>query len=266
MRFAIFSDIHGNIFALKACFEKLNELSVDRIIWCGDYITDIPRSHEVIEFIKSAISKYTSYIIKGNREDYIIEYNKSKDNTWTMENNNGPLLCAYNELDDEDIKFISNLPNEYIIDIPNIPKIYVSHKINYDMDKKYRYKIFGHSHKRCSFVKDTVVYINPGSLGIPTNGNAGADFSILELDGNNYNIEYYHVQYDILEPIQAIKNSIIYKTRIKWGSALIKSICTGSDYIQIYIEKVLQIAREREENLGNIPMSIWDKASKGLNL
>ncbi len=52
MRFAVFSDIHGNIFALEKCMEYIEKNNIDAIIWCGDYITDIPKSHEVINYIK----------------------------------------------------------------------------------------------------------------------------------------------------------------------------------------------------------------------
>lgn len=52
MRFAVFSDIHGNIFALEKCMEHIEKNNIDAIIWCGDYITDIPKSHEVINYIK----------------------------------------------------------------------------------------------------------------------------------------------------------------------------------------------------------------------
>ena len=105
MRFAVFSDIHGNIFALEKCMEYIEKNNIDAIIWCGDYITDIPKSHEVINYIKKINEKYTNYMIRGNRENYIIEYHKSKNKDWNIDSRKGALLCTYNELSDDDIEF-----------------------------------------------------------------------------------------------------------------------------------------------------------------
>jgi len=267
MKFAILSDIHGNIFALEECFKYINKMNIDAIIWCGDYITDIPKSHEVIEFIKATMKKYKSYIIKGNREDYIIEYNNLQNKNWTMKDRKGPLLCCYNELEREDIDFIESLPETYIIDIPNIPKIFVSHKEDDNERNQITYKIFGHSHKQSIFVKNNIKYINPGSVGLATGGRKGAEFAILEINQKYDKIENYHIQYEIDKPIESIKTSILDKVEIKWGNTLIKSIQTGIDYPGLYIEEVLKIAGkyELEKNLDTIPIEIWHEARKVLN-
>lgn len=51
MKFVIFSDIHGNALALKKCIRQIEKMNIDAIIWCGDYVTDFPGSHEVIQII-----------------------------------------------------------------------------------------------------------------------------------------------------------------------------------------------------------------------
>lgn len=267
MKFAILSDIHGNIFALKECFKYINRMHIDSIIWCGDYITDIPKSHQVIEFIKKMMRKYKCYIIRGNREDYIIQYNNSKETNWTMNNRNGALLCCYNELNEEDIKFISNLPPNCIIDIPNLPKIFVSHKIDYDNGNDCIYKIFGHSHKQEIFLKHNIKYINPGSVGLSV-GNIGAQFTILEINKNYSNVENYSIKYDISKPIELIKNSILDRLVVKWGDALIKAITTGEDCPKLYLKEAQKIAKENDldENLDQIPKEIWEEAGKFLKL
>ena len=268
MKFAILSDIHGNIFALKKCIDTIDTMNIDRIIWCGDYITDIPKSHEVIEFIKKTMKKYESYIIRGNRENYIIEYNKSNNNDWTMENRKGALLCTYNELNKEDIEFISNLPESYIIDIPNIPKIYVSHERNYNDGNDCVYKLFGHSHKQYIFERDNIKYINPGSVGLATGGKAGIEFAVLEITQDYHKIENYNLQYDINEPIKAIKNSMLDIIAIKWGDALIKLIETGIDYPALYLRETQKIAKEYgfDDDLDKIPLKVWNEARKSLNI
>ena len=79
MRFLILSDIHANYTALEACINEIKNINFDAIIWCGDYITDFPDSHKVIKLIREYEKKYKCYVISGNREDYIIEFDKHKD-------------------------------------------------------------------------------------------------------------------------------------------------------------------------------------------
>lgn len=268
MKFAILSDIHGNIFALKKCIKTIDKMNIDRIIWCGDYITDIPKSHEVIKLIKDTMKKYESYMIRGNRENYIIEYNKSDNKDWIMENRKGPLLCAYNELDKEDIKFISNLPENLTINIPNMPKIFVSHERNYKDGNDCMYKIFGHLHKQYIFERENTKYINPGSVGLATGRKIGIEFAILEINQDYHKIENYNLQYDINEPIELIKNSLLNKTAIKWGNVLIKLIQTGIDYPDLYIKETQKIAKEYglDDDLDKIPIEVWKEARKSLNI
>lgn len=268
MKFAILSDIHGNIFALKECFKYIDEMDIDSIIFCGDYITDVPKSHEVIEFIKLIMKKYKCYIIRGNRENYIIEYSKNKNLNWSMENRCGPLLCCYNELNDNDIEFISSLPESCLIDIPNLPKIFVSHKRDYNLGNNCEYKIFGHSHKQYIFSRDNIKYINPGSIGLATSGKSGAEFSVLEINQNYSKIENYNFKYDITKTIELIKNSMLSKTKIKWGDALIKLIQTGIDYPDLYIKEVQKISKEYGlvEDLDKISIEVWDEARRSIGI
>lgn len=268
MKFAIFSDIHGNIYALEACIKYIEKIHVDAIIWCGDYITDIPRSHEVIQYIKKINNKYPHYMIRGNREEYIIEYHMSKNKQWTMKDRKGPLLCSYNELELEDIHFIKNLPEECTIDIAGIPKIYVSHKRNYNSGSDCKYKIFGHSHKQYLFSRDTIRYINPGSVGLATDGQTGAEFTILEVNNHETNIQNYSIPYDRNKAIEDIRNSKLKNTAVKWGAGLIKLIQTGIDYPDMYLKEILKIAKEYglDEDLDTVPIEVWEEARKSLEL
>ena len=63
MRFLILSDIHGNAIALKELFKQIDKYDFDEIIWCGDYVTDFPYSHETIELIKNISKEIKSHII-----------------------------------------------------------------------------------------------------------------------------------------------------------------------------------------------------------
>ncbi len=52
MRLAILADIHGNIHALKAVARKLNQLEPDAVIVLGDIINAVPFSSQVVDFLQ----------------------------------------------------------------------------------------------------------------------------------------------------------------------------------------------------------------------
>ena len=64
MRYAIISDIHGNIEALNAVFDHIETKDVDEIICLGDIVGYGPNPNECIELVKSGCSK----VILGNHD------------------------------------------------------------------------------------------------------------------------------------------------------------------------------------------------------
>lgn len=249
MKLVILSDIHGNIWALKECMKFIDNSNFDAIIWCGDYVTDFSGSHDVIQIIQSYSKKYKSYIISGNREKNIVEYANGKQ-FCIRQRKNLEYTCKLLTIDD--IKWLESLPESIVLKLDDGNKIYVSHKCTYEDLGDCKYKIFGHSHKQYSFVRSGVKYINPGSVGIPTDGNVGAQFTILEINDKYEKLEHYTVKYDIDGLIQNLKSSAIYNDEVKWGRLLEKELQIGIDYPQRCIEEYERIRGEHhfmEESL-----------------
>ena len=259
MKFIIFSDIHGNVLALKECIKEIEKIKIDGIIWCGDYVTDFPWSHEVIQIIKEYSKKIKSYIISGNREQNIIDFDKDKKCNIRQKSN---LEYTYKLLDENDIEWIKSLPDSIKIELDNGEYIYVSHKCTYEKVDNCKYKIFGHSHRQCNFIRDGVKYINPGAVGIPVDGNVGAEFAILEITEGYEKLEEYIVKYNIESLIESLKNTVIYNDEVKWGMLLEKELKTGKDVFFECIEEYNKIREEHkilEENL-----EVWNLAVKNV--
>ena len=257
MKFIILSDIHGNIYALKECFKYIEKMNFDAIIWCGDYITDIPKGHEVLEAIRFYSKKYKSYIIKGNREEYVLQYANNEHKNWKINTRYENIVYTYKALTKEDIKWIESLPKNIEIELEYV-KIYVTHKLPYEQIDKCKYKIFGHSHKQYNFTKDGVKYINPGSIGLNTDGIAGTQFSTLEITDKYEKIEEYNIQYNIQKPINLIKKYEMNNKGYRWGELIIKTIETGIDYPQKCIIEYNKI--KNEHNNLDESIEIWNKA------
>ena len=71
-KYAILSDIHGNLFALKEVIDDLNNQNIDSIILLGDLIDYGMQSNEVIDFIKDNLSSKIICNIWGNHEKAIM--------------------------------------------------------------------------------------------------------------------------------------------------------------------------------------------------
>lgn len=258
MRLALISDIHGNLPALEKTFAFIEKINIDGIIWCGDYITDILLSPEVLEFIRLKNKKYKHWIIKGNREDYIIDYhNKVRD--FSSVDATGSLLLTYNSLSTDDIKYISSLPDEVVVDIKGCPQIYVRHKLNSNCN--YKYHVFGHVHKQGLFIKDDHRFINPGSVGQCCSGSPGLEFALLELVDGEWNTHFYHMGYNLEYVSKFIRNSDLSLCKYHWSDVLIKTLETGHNYVEDYTDSAKKIAVKcgvDVKTLNDIPDKVWD--------
>lgn len=68
MKIAIFSDIHGNLEALKSIIEDINKKEFDEVIYLGDAIGIGPQPKECLELLKQSNVKF----ILGNHELYFL--------------------------------------------------------------------------------------------------------------------------------------------------------------------------------------------------
>jgi putative phosphoesterase len=266
MRLAVISDIHGNLPALERIFLFIDKANVDGIIWCGDYITDILLSHEVLNFIRLKNKKYRNWIVRGNREDYIIDYYNRKISNFDFVDSTGSLLLTYNSLTEDDLKYISSLPLSTVVDIHGCPKIYVSHKL--DTSVNYLYSVFGHVHKQCLFFRNDRVYINPGSVGQSCGGVKGAAFALLELVDGKWCSHFYTMDYNFSNVVNHICNSDLSKCKYHWSDIIIKTIMTGHNYVEDYVNGVIDVSKKCGVNVVNmtdIPSKVWDYVYDKIN-
>lgn len=240
-KYAILSDIHGNLFALKEVINDLNNQNIDSIILLGDLIDYGMQSNEVIDFIKDNLSSKIICNIWGNHEKAIMtkDFNHfssqrgidsakftesqlnagSKDylnnnliheGRYEFEIDNKKVLAVHGSLNDFHWKaiFPDNLNGDYS---------------NFDI------VLSGHSHYPHVFQhfydadnpdmrnKKAVLFINPGSVGQPRNHNSNAQYAILDTD--SMGVELRYVQYPNDKAMDLYDGSIddFYRLRLKNG-------------------------------------------------
>lgn len=223
IKVAIISDIHGNSVALKAVVKDAKENKVDDFIFLGDLVNDFPFGNETLEIVKSLSNK----VLKGNKEQYLIEYDEEKYNWNNIQFKN--TLFMYNELTKENLEYIKNLPHCMSIEYEGV-KLLIAHGSpnsveellnrnksdlldKYSKDLKEDALIFGHTHEAMwyEYINNKLV-LNAGCCGVTPHYKGKAEYVILEIsNGKISKIDFKLVDYNIEEVKQKIIESGILK-------------------------------------------------------
>lgn len=238
-RYAILSDIHGNLFALK---EVVNDFEdIDYVILLGDLIDYGMQSNEVIKFIYDNLTSKIICNLWGNHEKAILteDYNhfSSKRGVESAQYTNSQLSdfskfyldneCTHEgfyqmPLDGKRVLAVHGSLNDYYwksIFPDNLNGEY----LDYDM------VLSGHSHYPHVFQKfyevdnpdmrnkKSVLFINPGSVGQPRNHNPNAQYAVL--DTESMTVELKSVKYPKDEAMGLYDGSVddFYRKRLERG-------------------------------------------------
>lgn len=231
MKYAIISDIHGNILALKEAMRLIELENVEKIICLGDIIGIGTRSEECVQFIRQYENKLIA--VRGNHEDRCLfgvpEYihdgkHKMSEEDMAQE------YWIQDHLSDESKDFLRSLPQEIETEIEEINFVITHYPSKDDMSyerflyfpikeelldlfKKYnesKVYLYGHTHeRRIKETREGVWYINPGTLGTAFHRDYGT-FGILEIDDDKkiyykeksftYDLDAYMHDFDVMNP------------------------------------------------------------------
>ncbi len=286
MHLAVISDIHGNYKALEAFLDYITQFSIDGIICLGDYVTDSPYPQRTMELIYKMRDQYTCYMLRGNREDYIID-NSEKDQGWKPSSSNGALYYTAKHIKDKDISFFKSLPTVDTVAIKGYPPITICHgtpdevRGNVTLDIHLREKVLatistdylmgGHSHNQEIYEQKSKqngnpgrVYLNPGSLGLAIDGvGRHAQFAIMEGNENEWIPTLYSIPYDVNGFLQDFTCSGLDEYGIILNRAIKKTLVTGINYFYKSIVRAVELSGEP---LPKISEEIWQRVATELDL
>ncbi|MBN2289838.1 MAG: metallophosphoesterase family protein, partial [Candidatus Glassbacteria bacterium] len=224
LRYAVISDIHGNLQALEAVLEKIDRLEPDRVICLGDIVGYGADPSACIELVRAQCSA----VIMGNHDAAAVERTSiaffnpvaREAALWTRE-----------VLNAREKEYLKQLPLtaqmegfEIVHSSPDDPEKWHYMHFSEDAEGQFGYfegqlLFFGHTH--CAVVfeldSDTLVerwpddfrlrdgsryMVNVGSVGQPRDGEPGASFAVFDsLAGE---IAFYRQPYDIATAAERI--------------------------------------------------------------
>jgi len=106
MRYALLSDIHGNLPALLAVLEDAKKHDVHQFLLLGDYVEDFPWPNEVVQTIRALEN---GIVIRGNKEDYLLNMGGEDQSQWVYEQM-APMYWNYRALTADHLDYLVALP------------------------------------------------------------------------------------------------------------------------------------------------------------
>lgn len=133
MRFAIISDIHGNLPALDAVIDDAGRNGVGFFIFAGDYCISNPYPNKCIARIREIRDKY---IVRGNEEKYLENLVGKDPATWTDGQMQVSYWC-YQNISADNLQYLLSQPNRIELTYGN-RSLYLSHALtDFIEDEKY---------------------------------------------------------------------------------------------------------------------------------
>lgn len=281
MRIAVLSDIHSNFAALSAVIADAETRSPDWWIFLGDYITDCPYPHRTVEFLRNFSETHPCVLIRGNREDYIINQRKSPQ-PWEYGSKSGALRYTFENVTDADLDWLAGMPISRRVELPGVEPFMICHgspdSINYlfhtntreaeEMISRLdeygcRLLLCGHSHIPFIFRRGERMLVNPGALGMPVNSQTSAQYALMDYDGE-FHPEIISVEYDIERTAAEFAESGLLAKSAVWGRGLVATIRTGVNYTVHAIRLVERLSQET--GLPVTDETLWERAAKELQI
>ena len=279
MKIAVFSDAHGNYAAMEAFLNYCDSHKVDEIIGLGDYMTDGPYPQRMMEQIKKMIHKYPCHLVRGNRENYLLDNHKN-DQGWKPSSSSGCLNYTAKSLIEEDYLFYEDMPEEMKLSFSDAPDLYICHGIpgrirgNVNLEPQVKeealrsiegsYLLGGHSHRQDITKWNGKIYINPGALGLAEDGEGKhVHFAMLESKGGQWQAELLRIPYDADTYLNDFAKCGLDDVGFVLNRAVKKTIATGKNYVLLCIEKVMGKTGLQPQM---IPEDVWEEVAKELEL
>ncbi|MGL4346093.1 MAG: metallophosphoesterase family protein [Cellulosilyticaceae bacterium] len=279
MSIAVLSDIHGNYIALKGCIDYALSRDIKTFIFLGDYVGELAYPHQTMQMIYELAAQYECYFIKGNKEDYWIEYQNTGEYGWRdNDSTTGSLLYTYNHLSKQDIDFFKSLLISQEIVIGDMPPIMLCHGSPYKSNQKLlanndnTYEIMdlvdaplilcGHTHIQNKIVHNGKTVLNPGSVGVPLYSNGQSQFMLLHAVGTHWEEEFVSLAYDVDRVIEELHLSKLDQHAPYWCMVTENLLRKGNISHGTVLSRAMTLCHNEGGNCiwPNIPEKYWAQA------
>jgi predicted phosphodiesterase len=288
--FALLADIHANRAALDAVLDDMAARGIERLLVAGDMVTGSPQPHETLRRLVDQGAK----MIRGNNEEYVLRFTSPLARPpWALSKQWAVTQWTCQQLDEPDLCLLRALPAQQVVAGPSGDAICLVHgsprsstemlfpfdpgqlaphrragqhptpepleRALCDLDEQVL--VCAHSH--IPWVQRTPQHlvVNPGSVGIPVNGDPRAQYALLRAEAGRWDAQLCAVPYDQ----DATRRAFLERGLLHQGGglarALLPGIETGKNTCWFLVCHAYRLADKR--GLGQcpaLPDALWDEA------
>lgn len=275
MEIAVLSDIHGNYIALEKCIQYALTRDIHTFIFLGDYLGELAYPQKTMNMIYSLGEKYQCYFVKGNKEDYWLNY----DNSWKKQDSTtGALYYTYHNLTDRDLDFFRGLPIKEEVCFAGCQPLTICHgspdknneKMLPDDERTFLVMdedvndiiICGHTHIQRVIEHNNKIVLNPGAVGVSLYSHGKAQFMILKTASELWEYEMISLDYDVDNVIDELHSSGLYEKAPSWCKVSEYLLRIGEVSHGTVLTRAMSICKEEygECSWPNVPEHCWKLA------
>ena len=242
-RAAVFSDIHSNYQAFRACFEDAKAHGADCFLFLGDYVSDLAQPRNCLDLVYEICALYPTVCLRGNRERYMLEHEAGLSH-FTQGSKSGSLLFTFEQLTQRDLDFFRSLPVCTRIEINGVP-VEISHAFK-ENDRCYfessdakimeiftqmecGFLLTGHSHRQYIRHHGGKTIINPGSIGVPMDSGGLSQYALLDAHDGTLDCILRSVPYNLAATVHAQFESGLVDYAKYWALSVLQDVITGKE-------------------------------------
>lgn len=270
MTAAVFSDIHGNYHALKACYEDALRHGAEQFVFLGDYVSDFAEPRKTMDLVYEIMERFPTACLRGNRERYMLECRQGNSH-FTRGSKTGSLLFTYERLTSGDLDFFRGLKISDIISMGGVD-FEIAHAAR-DDDRSFLdmedesifskmetdYLLTGHTHCQYLRAREGKTVLNPGSVGLPQNGTRWPSYALLHVGGGAVSVDLRQVPYDMTAVIRAqFANGLVEYSNC-WGISILYDLILGKECTVALLANVCRNGDVREE-------ALWQEEARKLGM
>lgn len=279
-KIAVIGDIHSNHIGLERCIDHALKRNVNEFLFLGDYISDCAYPQKTMQIIYEMDQNYPCIFIRGNREDYMLDYRKNPQKNWTYSSASGSLLYTYDNLTQRDFQFFERIgiagyyerkglklfrychgsltrSNEILEpDADNTVQIMK----NLDVD----FLVSGHVHFQEEKMYDDKKIFHPGAVGISWFFDGKTQYMILHGAQYGWEGEFFQLEYDVESVVKEFETSGLNQKAPYWSKINIHTLRTGIDKNGDCLRLAMKLCKEETGSASwpDIPEKYWQQAVK----
>lgn len=289
MDIAVMSDIHSNHVAFERCISYALERGIRTFFFLGDYVGDLAYPQKTLDILYHMRDEYKCFFVKGNREDYLLDYRDGGERGWKEEDSTtGCLFYIYHQMRERDMEFFRSLPPVLRLSSgdfsENIPPLTICHgspqRVNEKLlpDAERTFEIMrgetnplilcGHTHIQGKIAHGGRTVLNAGSIGIPLHSEAKSQFMILHGSAAGYEEEFISLSYDTKKAAQELSDSGLSQRAPSWCRVTVRLLQDGEISHGEVLARAMALCRQETGSCKwpEIPEKYWERAAEEMGL